>query len=261
MITLEELKNIARFNHFKIHQQEKHYIQTIVINSIYSSINRELVFKGGTSLMFFYNLNRFSEDLDFTLIGEIDINKLISNIKRDLENFGISNKIIGLKEDERSISFKIGAQGPLFNKEIERCFVSIDISKREKVEKFEVLEFRSQYKDILGFSVVIMDKKELFAEKVRALITRNQARDLYDTYFLLKQGVKIDINLIDAKLNYYNKKFDIFEFEKSVKNKKEIWTQELNPLIIGNLPEFREVLDFVIKEFRIKVKDKSLSLK
>ncbi len=249
MMNKDELKDVARFSHFKPYQQEKHYIQTIVLNSIYSTINDELVFKGGTCLLFFYGLNRFSEDLDFTMIKELDINKVALNIKKDLDNLGISSKISSISQDDKSITFKIGAEGPLFNKEIERCFVSVDISKRENVENFLFLEHKSIYREILGFNVSVMAEKEILAEKIRALLTRNQARDLFDIYFLLKKSVKPEINLINKKLEYYKKKFVLREFKEAVKDKKEIWDSELNALIIGNLPNFKEVSDFVIKTF------------
>src|SRR3989344_5567373 len=127
MITKQELLDLARFSHFKPYQQEKHYIQSIILNSIYSTVTNELIFKGGTCLLFFYGLNRFSEDLDFTMTKDFELKKVISNIKRDLESLGISHKISKMQENDISFSLKIGVEGPLFSKEIERCFVSIDI--------------------------------------------------------------------------------------------------------------------------------------
>ena len=251
MITKEELKEIARFSHFKLYQQEKHYIQTIILNSIYSTINDELIFKGGTCLLFFYGLNRFSEDLDFTLKNEIDIKKIMTNLKKDLEALGLNHRISEIKENDISLSFKIGVEGPLFNKEIERCFVSIEISKREIVYNQIVKELKSPYGNILGFNINVMNEKEILAEKVRALMTRNTARDLYDLYFLLKNKVTVELDLINKKLSYYNKKFNKKEFIDSIKAKKDIWFSELSPLIIGNLPEFKETAKFVKNNFNI----------
>ena len=208
MITKKELLDLSRFSHFKPHQQEKHYIQSIILNSIYSTITDELIFKGGTCLLFFYGLNRFSEDLDFTMIKDFELKKVISNIKRDLESLGISHKISEIQENNLSLSLKIGVEGPLFNKEIERCFVGIDISKREKVENFKILELKTNYREIMGFSVNVMSEKEILAEKIRTLLTRNQARDLFDVYFLLNNGVKLDMNLINKKLEYYKRNFN-----------------------------------------------------
>ena len=257
MITAEELKEIARLSHFKPHQQEKHYIQTIILNSIYSTTSDELIFKGGTCLMFVYGINRFSENLDFTMAKSIDINKLMDNIKKDLDNLGIPYKMSKLKEDNISLSFKIGIEGPLFHKEIERCFVSLDISKRENVENKKVVELKSPYKEILGFSINVISEEEILAEKIRALVTRNQARDLFDLYFLLKKGIRINIGLINKKLCYYKKEFDKKEIIQAIKNKEDIWHSELSSLIIGNLPDFREVSKYSIRALGEEAKNKA----
>ena len=193
MLSKEELKEISRITRLKLYQQEKHYIQTTILNSLYSLITNELIFKGGTALFLCYGLNRFSEDLDFTMIKEIDLKKTIDKISNDLEILGIRNKIGKIKESQISISFKIGVEGPLYNKEIERCYVSIDISKRELIEEYDIKEVKTLYNGILPFTLCIMKKEEILAEKIRALMSRNYARDLYDIYFLLKQGVKFNI--------------------------------------------------------------------
>lgn len=250
MITKTELLDLARFSHFKPHQQEKHYIQTIVLNSLYSTITDELVFKGGTCLLFFYGLNRFSEDLDFTMTKEFNIKKLISNLKKDLENLGISSRISKLGEDKSAMSFRIGAEGPLFTKEIERCFVKIEISKREKVYLPKISELKTNYNSILGFNLNIMSEKEILAEKVRALLTRNRVRDLFDLYFLLKKRIKADRDLINKKLEYYKKTFDNREFRDSIKKKRDIWISELRPFVIGEIPDFDEVSKLVLKTLK-----------
>jgi len=54
-------------------------------------VGTELVFKGGTALWFFYGLNRFSNDLDFTLAGKVDLDRLMERVRRGFEilNFPI----------------------------------------------------------------------------------------------------------------------------------------------------------------------------
>jgi len=252
MITKQELLDLTRISHFKPHQQEKHYIQTIILNSIYSTLTDELVFKGGTCLLLFYGLNRFSEDLDFTMTKEFDSKKLIHNIGKDLENMGINYKISDLDESSISLSFKVGVEGPLFNKEIERCFVKIEISKREKVENLKTLELKNNYREIIGFSMNVMSEKEILSEKVRALLTRNQARDLFDIYFLLNKNIEFDTDLINKKLSYYNKTFDRKEFIKAVKSKDSIWVSELNPFVLGKIPKFKDVEKYVLGKVKSK---------
>ena len=49
-------------------QLERDYLLTLLLDEICSVFSNELVFKGGTALKYFYGLNRFSEDLDFSYI-------------------------------------------------------------------------------------------------------------------------------------------------------------------------------------------------
>ena len=64
MLNREELQDTPI--EFNLYQKEKDYLQHIILSRIYSRINSQLVFKGGTSLQKCMGLNRFSEDLDFT---------------------------------------------------------------------------------------------------------------------------------------------------------------------------------------------------
>ena len=47
-----------------------------------------LAFKGGTSLMFFHNLNRFSTDLDFNLLDPDKLDIVYDKVRAILTRFG-----------------------------------------------------------------------------------------------------------------------------------------------------------------------------
>jgi len=248
MIDKETLIRVSKFTGMKPFQQEKNYIQLLILKSVYSICSRELVFKGGTALTFFYNLNRFSEDLDFTLTKSFNFKNLVSEVGKDLEAFGVRNNIIILEDNPNSFSFRIGAEGPLFTKEIERCFVRVEISKREKlIKEVDIKELKPIYTDISPFLVTVMNVEEILAEKVRALLYRVKSRDLYDVWFLLKNGTKFDIDLINKKLSYYERVFDKNEFITKISSLEKSWANELKPIIMGNLPEFSVVKNFVTK--------------
>ena len=151
-----------------------------------------------------------------------------------------------LKGDRISFSFRIGAKWPLYTKEIERCFVRIEISKRESViKKLDVLEFDALYTDILPFFVLVMEREEILAEKVRAVLTRNRARDVYDLWFLLKKGTGFELNLVNEKLKYYMRVFEKEVFMERIKRTGEYWEPELKPFVIGRLPRFELVYNDV----------------
>jgi len=242
MIDKETLMRIAKLTGLKPFQQEKHYIQTMLLRSIYSRVSREMVFKGGTALAFFHGLNRFSEDLDFTLKEYFDLRSLVAEIRRDFEILGMGAVLKIIEDNPHSFSFRIGVEGPLFTQEIERCFVRGEVSRREKVlRQVEIEELRTIYPDVLPFFVTLMSLEEILAEKVRALTWRGKARDLYDLWFLLKKGIKIDLDLVKEKLSYYKKEFDLKEFMEDIRRIGAVWKQELKPVIVGSLPDFETV--------------------
>jgi hypothetical protein len=247
MIKKHDLLNLARMKGMRPHQQEKHYIQSLVLRSIYSRFDP--VFKGGTSLMFFFGLNRFSEDLDFTAEKHVNLTSLLKGVKEDMEYMGIPANYITIADNEISFSFRIGAEGPLFEREIERCFVRVEMSKREDLCLLpEVKFFEYDYLDILPFSVTIMELEEIAAEKIRAIMTRERARDLYDLQFLIKRGVNPTTEIINKKLSYYELNFEHDRFVRSVESKKDMWFSELKPIVFGAVPEF-SVVRKMMKKF------------
>ena len=75
--------------------------------------------------------------------------------------------------------------------------------------------------------VQIMDEIEIISEKVRAIMTRNKARDVYDLWFLLKKGIKPDMGLINQKLKIYRMKFEFDNFVRLIDEKKATWDMDL----------------------------------
>ena len=237
MMTKEELLRISRTTGMKPHQQEKHYIQTLTLQSIYSRFDP--VFKGGTSLLFLEGLNRFSEDLDFTAQSDAYAGDMMSAVLGDFEYRGMRARARMVNDTRTGFSFKVSAEGPLFTREIEKCHVKVEISVREKVILAPRNRFvHTPYPDILPFGLLAMHPKELMAEKVRATITREKARDVYDLWFLMEKGWRTETDIVERKLSYYGEKFDISVFEEALERKRALWKSELIPIIFGELPDF-----------------------
>jgi predicted nucleotidyltransferase component of viral defense system len=84
----------------------------------------------------------------------------------------------------------------------------------------------------------VLDQNEIAAEKVRCILTREKARDVYDLWFLLKRGVKIDTPQVNRKCKIYGVTYDRDEFIEKLNEKRGMWTRDLKSFIIGSLPEF-----------------------
>ncbi|PIN98604.1 MAG: hypothetical protein COT90_03510 [Candidatus Diapherotrites archaeon CG10_big_fil_rev_8_21_14_0_10_31_34] len=240
MIEKKELIEIAKLKGLKPWQQEKHYVQALILEVL---AEQPLVFKGGTYLWFFHSLPRFSEDLDFTAKETLPKN-LPETVSKSLELFGIQNTAKIISNNETTLSFRISAKGPLNTKQIDECRVYVEISKREKIEektlsiKLDFPEYALPTKRISG-----MNLKEIAAEKTRAIMTREKARDLYDLHYLIKKKkAAFSQELADKKLAYYNEKFTKKEFLGKAKEKKDYFEKELKNLVFDELPEFNQAI-------------------
>src|SRR3989338_11472979 len=194
MISLEELKGKAKIKGLSLGNAEKDYLIDLVLLSISKNTKDELVFKGGTCLYKFYNLGRFSEDTDFTAIKPVNADKLAENIISDLKQFSVNCKLHRKKEPFNSVLLTMRFEGPLYRGTPQTyASVRIDINFKSSIDaEPENRTYSSAYSDIPQFSILIMQEKEILAEKIRAVLSRRKARDVYDMRFLLNNGVEID---------------------------------------------------------------------
>ncbi|MFB6191633.1 MAG: nucleotidyl transferase AbiEii/AbiGii toxin family protein [Candidatus Nanohaloarchaea archaeon] len=222
---------------------EKLYLQDIMLSTVSRETADELVFKGGTALLKFYQLDRFSEDLDFTAREDLDFGELVSKIRRDLENYGATVEEEDQEETDRSFKARLGVQGPLYTGERRSlCFIRIEINRKSSVKQLQNLRYNPRFQDITSFELPVLTEEEILAEKIRAVVTRKQARDLYDIYHLLKKSVSIDPELLQDKLDYYNLEYSPESVLKEARKLEKSW-DSLETLVYSNTPEFQEAID------------------
>jgi predicted nucleotidyltransferase component of viral defense system len=243
MITTSELRNIAALKRLSVRNTEKDYLLELLLYAV-SEFNRVLVFKGGTALYKFYNLNRFSEDLDFDAVGKrYDGDALIKKIVRNLELTGMQRTLSETKEHGNEINVRLTVRGPLYDGSKESMSrVSLNLSKRERPTLIQKKLLVPTYQEIPSFELLVLDASEIAAEKIRCIMTREKPRDIHDLWFLSKRGVSLNVSLIDKKLKLYDLMFDQVKFFLKVQEKRNMWTRDLNSLVIGVLPKFDDVV-------------------
>lgn len=221
---------------------EKLYLQDIILLTISRETVKELVFKGGTALLKFYQLDRFSEDLDFTLNGDIEFEKLVDKIERDLSSFGAEVEERKMSKSERSFKCRLGIKGPLYQGERRTLsFIRIEVNRKSSVEDVETHRYAPRFQDISAFDMPILSEEEIIAEKIRAIRTREKPRDLYDIYHLLGKGVEIQEGLVNSKLGYYELKHDSEATLRKAEQLEEGWGM-MSSLTYGEPPEFEDAL-------------------
>lgn len=252
MISAEELKGFSKIK--KIANQgnaEKDYLLELVLFLISRNSKDELVFKGGTCLSKFYGLDRFSEDVDFSLRKEIDIGLLLKRIVLGLRMFGIEAEIKESKKVQNSASSIIRTKGPLYKgtpNSLSSARIDVNLKSEVDLEP-AVLKYQPIYPELSSFTLMVMQEKEILAEKVRAIMTREKARDVYDLWFLLNKKIDVDFGIISKKLDYYNIKWNKKKFEETLKSKKKIWEKEMG-MLIETVPDFSTVTKEVLKSFK-----------
>lgn len=170
-------------------------------------------FYGGTALRIFYGLDRFSEDLDFSLLEKnpnFSLEPYFADIVTEFEANGIK---VSIREKDKKVKSSIESAF-LKSETIWKELVLEDIVKQSNVLynrnikiKIEVdceppLEFETEEKLLLrpfSFYVKCFKPSYLFAGKIHALLFRKwknrvKGRDWYDLEWYIKQNIPLNIN-------------------------------------------------------------------
>lgn len=144
-----------------------------------------LGFKGGTALMFFYDLPRFSVDLDFNLLDPSKEKQVYEKVKSILLKYG--------KIHDEALKFF----GPVFVLDYgqnERK-LKIEISNRQYDNHYEI-------KNLLGIEMRVLSKPDMFAHKLCALLDRTEitGRDIFDSWFFLNTHTPVNANIVENRM-------------------------------------------------------------
>ena len=176
------------------------------------------LFYGGTALRILYRLDRFSEDLDFSLLEpdpNFDLSVYEDVIIETLHSFGFDVSIQVKHNDStiKSAFLKGNTSQHLLNISAPQDIVERFGQGRLVKIKFEVdtqppLDFRSEKKTLLvpsPFMINTMTLPSLFAGKMHAILCRNwtsrpKGRDWYDLVWYIANSTQLDIKHLSARL-------------------------------------------------------------
>ncbi len=243
MISERDLSAIAKLKGLPITLAEVDYLQDIALMNTCREFGNKLVFKGGTCLYKIYQLNRFSEDLDFTATRNFRNEEFFNRLPYFFKLLNI-NTHIKTEKFGNSLNIYLDCNGPLYEgrKETSRTVI-LNISFRERVILPAIrAQYLPSYKEVRPFDIFAMSESEILAEKIRAIYTRKKARDVYDLWYLIKvKSVKPDISLIKKKLSRAETTFSQDTLLAKIEEKRRSWDNDLAALVPGNLPKFTQV--------------------
>ena len=199
----------------------KEVIQEIVLSGLArGNFFEDAAFYGGTALRIFYNLDRFSEDLDFALLNKninFDLSEYFNYIEKELNAYGLNLEIKTKEKSAHSNITSAFLKGDTI-KQILKFFPKEENTKYNSLLKdikikFEVdinppmgATYEDKYKLLPRAHVIkLYDKESLFAGKIHAILCRGwksrvKGRDLFDYVFFIANDIKVNMNLLKNKL-------------------------------------------------------------
>ena len=281
MQVLEQM--LKRYNINSV-EEKKHAIKEIIQEIVLSGLSRANFFKdaafyGGTALRIFYNLDRFSEDLDFSLLisnPDYDFDHYISFVKNEVESLGLLFEVDEkkkVKQTQIKSAFLKGntrEQFLVFYPDQNHDVAILHADEKIKV-KFEIDTDPPKYANTeikyrllpYPYQVRIYDLPSLFAGKIDAVLCRNwgkrlKGRDFYDYVYFLSMEIGVNIKHLKYRLvqsgyidndfeltkeslvHLLNQRFDEIDFEEAKKDVAPFITN-LNKLDLWSKEFFKEI--------------------
>lgn len=200
----------------------KEIIQEICLLGLWrAKFFEQAAFYGGTALRLLYGLDRFSEDIDFSLLEvnkSFQLSRYFSAVENELLSFGFEVDITG---KGKSTSSAIESAFIKANTRIHYLKVGIPPRLVEKVPsnrllkvKFEIDNdpppgFKTETKYLLwpiSFSVRAFSPSDLFAGKVHALLYRRwqhrvKGRDWYDLVWFVRKCIPLSLRHLSFRMH------------------------------------------------------------
>lgn len=174
---------------------EKHKNMLVrILKDIYTNntIGPVLGFKGGTAAFLFYDLPRFSVDLDFDLLSKDMDDQVFEAVRKIISNYG---KIKTAHKKYFTLFFELSYAEDDRN-------IKVEINRRNSESHYEIANY-------FGISMKIMCREDMFANKLLAMYERIERtnRDIFDIWFFLEKNWPIKKELVEKRSNMPFKKF------------------------------------------------------
>lgn len=172
-----------------------------ILKDIYTdnTLGPILGFKGGTAALLFYELNRFSVDLDFDLLDSEQEDYVFERVEKIANQYG---KIKDQRKKHFTLFYELSYSEADHN-------IKIEINRRNFGSKYEVMNY-------FGISMKVMVKEDMFANKLAALYERMERanRDIFDVWFFLQNSWPINKALVEKRFGMTFKELIIKCIEK-----------------------------------------------
>lgn len=224
-------------------------------------------FYGGTALRIFYGLDRFSEDLDFSLLEpnpDFSLEPYFLAIVTEFEALGMT---VSIREKDKKIQSSVESAF-LKSETIWKELILEDIVKQAGIKsnksikiKIEVdrnppLGFTTEEKLLLrpfSFYVKCFTLPSLFAGKMHALLFRKwknrvKGRDWYDLEWYIRKGISLDIN------HFLQRARDTEDWQNEAITQEELlelFNQKIDSVSVDSIRE--DVIRFIKNDGKLNI--------
>ena len=171
-------------------------------------------FYGGTCLRIFHGLQRFSEDMDFSLLAPDDKFDFTKYFQPIIDEFAIVGREVEIKKKDKKSFGKVESAFLKDNTDVYDLSFQTDKSIKIKIEvdTQPPLNFRTEQKLLLqphSFMTRCFTLPDLFAGKMHALVYRGwknrvKGRDWYDFEWYVRQNVPLDFAHLAERIRQFN---------------------------------------------------------
>ena len=230
--------------------------QQIILAGLYNGGFFDVAaFYGGTCLRIFYGLQRFSEDMDFSLLlpdKEFDFTKYFKPI---IDEFAIVGRQVEIKKKDKKSFGKVDSAFLKDNTDVYDVTFNTEKSIKIKIEvdTQPPLKFGTEQKLLMlphSFMTRCFVLSDLFAGKMHALVYRGwknrvKGRDWYDFEWYVRHNVPLDFGHLTERIS---------QFDNEIVTKDVFINQLKEKLSTANINQVKDdVIPFVknVKELDI----------
>ena len=189
--------------------------QQVILAGLYNAgFFESAAFYGGTCLRIFHGLQRFSEDMDFSLLTQDENFDFTKYFQPIIDTFALVGRTVEIKKKDKSNFGKVESAFLKDNTDVYDITFQTEKSVKIKIEvdTCPPLNFSTEQKLLLqphSFMTRCFTLPDLFAGKMHALVYRSwknrvKGRDWYDFEWYVRHNVPLDFAHLSERCKQFN---------------------------------------------------------
>ena len=241
--------------------------QQVILAGLYSGgFFESAAFYGGTCLRIFHGLQRFSEDMDFSLLAQDDAFDFSKYFQPIIDAFALVGREVEIKKKDKKNFGKVESAFLKDNTDVYDVMFQTEKSIKIKIEvdTYPPLNFKTEQKLLLqphSFMTRCFTLPDLLAGKIHALVYRTwknrvKGRDWYDFEWYVRHNIPLDFAHLAERCKQFNDE-DITLEQFKEKLKERLSTADIKQVKEDVLPFVRnpKELDIWSNDYFVQLAD------